>query len=579
MPIRQKLTTSKPVPETSIIETTSRPTLQITFSDGRVFEGPKGATIESFTKVAYPEDNPPIIACMVNNQMRELTYHAFTDLKVTPITLAESDGLRIYRRSLSLLLTTAAEELFPNIRIIIGYGLNFGAFYFEIINHPPLNNAELAKLKEKMKALVEADLAIEKERVPLPEAEEYFKEKDWQDKLRLLQTRRKDYLTLYTINNTSDYMQGYMVPSTGYLKLFDVIPYGDGYALQYPRPRNYNGLLPPVTYPKLVAVFNEHRDWMQALDVYDVGKLNTIIQDDKIRELVLVSEALHEQRVSQIAMLIYSLGSEVRLVSIAGPSSSGKTTFSKRLAIQLRTHGLRLMTISLDNFIVNRTETPRDKDGDYDYESLYSLDLDLFNKVLLGLINGHSVTLPTYNFFTGEREWGETISVADDYIFIIEGIHGLNPELVSQIPDEQIFRIYVSALTQLNIDHHNRVPTTDTRLLRRIVRDAAHRGYTAKDTILRWPKVRSGEQKWIFPYQENADVLFNSALVYEMATLKPLAEPLLLQVEQGKPGYQEVKRLLSLMQWFDPLTNYDIVPDNSILREFIGGSILRDYTP
>ena len=561
-----------------IKEASPRRAVQITLPDGRTFEGPKGTIIEDFLKAAYPENNPPIIACSVNSQIRELTYHAYTDLEIEPIMLNQSDGLRIYRRSLSLLLVAACEELFPGMRIFINYGLNFGAFYFEVGNHPPFSQDELHRLKTRMQELVADDLPITKERVPLEEASQYFAEKRWRDKLRLLQTRSKDYLVLYTLHQTRDYMQGYMVPSTGYLKWFDLSHYGDGYVLQYPLRSSYNTLKQPVDYPKLVAVFNEYRDWMQALEVYDVGRLNIIHRTDKMRELILVAEALHEQRISQIATLIASIRNRVRLIFISGPSSSGKTTFSKRLAIQLRAIGLRLMTIGLDDFIVNREETPRDAEGDYDYESLYSLDLPLFNQVITGLVAGQSVTLPHYNFYSGKREWGKTISVEDDTIFIVEGIHGLNPKLITGIPKEQIFRTYVSALTQLNLDHHNRIPTTDVRLLRRIVRDAAHRGYNAADTILRWPKVRQGEHTWIFPYQENADVLFNSALVYEVAVLKPLAEPLLLQIESGKPAHREAKRLLSFLQWFAPLES-DIIPDNSILREFIGGSILRDYTP
>jgi uridine kinase len=373
-------------------------------------------------------------------------------------------------------------------------------------------------------------------------------------------------------------MQGYMAPSTGYLNTFDLNHYGDGYVLQYPLRTSYTAILPPVEYPKLVAVFNEYRDWMQALDVYDVGKMNSIVHTARMREIILISEALHEQRVAHIATTIAQQPDKARLILISGPSSSGKTTFAKRLAIQLKAVGLQLMAISLDNFFVNRTETPRDEEGDYDYESLYALDLKLFNDVMLKLLNGEAVTLPEYNFLTGQREQGDTISVGPEYLFIIEGIHGLNPELVARLPGEQIFRIYVSALTQLNLDHHNRVATTDTRLLRRIVRDAAHRGYTASDTINRWPKVRHGESTWIFPYQENADILFNSALVYELAAIKLLAEPHLLQIEPGKPGHSEAKRLLSFLQWFEPL-EADSIPDNSILREFIGGSILRDYTP
>jgi uridine kinase len=565
--------------EIKIIETTARTTVQITCPDNRVFEGPKGAPIEAFVRAAYPENTPPIIACMVNNQIRELTYHALTDLTVEPITLAQSDGLRIYRRSLSLLLVAAAEELFPGIRIIIGYGLNFGAFYFEIDNHAPLTQKDLSRLKNRMQELVDNDLPIHKERMPVEEASQYFAQKGWHDKIRLLQTRHKDYLTLYTLHTTKDYMQGYMVPSTGYLKLFDVTHYGDGYVLQYPLRTQYDALQAPVAYPKLVAVFDEYRDWMRALDVYDVGKLNVICNTPKMQELILVSEALHEQRIAQIATTIDQKRDQIRLISVSGPSSSGKTTFAKRLAIQLRAHGRRLMTLSLDNFFINRQETPRDEEGDYDYESLYALDLQLFNSILSKLIKGQEATLPKYNFYTGMRELGETLSISQDTLIIVEGIHGLNPELVTAISQQQIFRVYVSALTQLNLDHHNRVPTTDTRLLRRIVRDAAHRGYIAADTITRWPKVRRGEHKWIFPYQENADILFNSALVYELAVLKPLAEPLLLQIEPGRPPHREAKRLLSFLQWFQPLQNNDVIPDNSILREFMGGSILRDYTP
>lgn len=573
---RQTITPVQPGP---IKETSERPTAQVKFADGRIFEGVKGTVLEEFVKAAYPNPQPPIMACMVNKQMRELTYHVMTDLEVTPITLANSDGTRIYRRSLSLLLIAAAEELFPGMEIMIDYGLNFGAFYVEIDNHPPLTPADMARLKMRMRELVEADLPIVKERISLPEAEAYFKEKKWEDKLRLLKARRKDYLTLYAINSTRDYMQGYMLPSTGYLKWFDFAAYDGGYVLQYPLSASWDMILPPVEYPKLVAVFNEYRHWMEALEVYDVGKLNAIVNTDKIRELILVSEALHEQRIARIATEIAGRRDAIRLVSISGPSSSGKTTFSKRLAIQLRSNGLRLMTIGLDDFIVNRKDTPLDKDGDYDYESLYSLDLELFNKNLLKLMQGETVTMPRYNFLTGEREWGETITAPAHTIFIIEGIHGLNPELVSEIPPEWIFRVYVSAITQLNLDDHNRVATTDTRLVRRMVRDAAQRGYSAADTILRWPKVREGEHTWIFPYQENADVLFNSALVYELAVLKPQAEPLLLQIEPGGPAHQEAKRLLSFLQWFEPLLNQDFIPDNSILREFIGGSILKDYTP
>jgi len=325
-----------------------------------------------------------------------------------------------------------------------------------------------------------------------------------------------------------------------------------------------------------VAVFDEYRDWMAMLGVRDVGTLNQMIDHEHMVQTILVSEALQEQRIAQIATQLTSLHHHVRLVLISGPSSSGKTTFSKRLAIQLLAHGIKPLALGLDDFIVERENTPRDEEGDYDYEHLLALNLELFNKTLLGLMQGEEVTLPHYDFLTGTSAWGETISISTDHMIIVEGIHGMNPDLVPHIPPDKIFRIYVSALTQLNLDRHNRIATTDTRLLRRIIRDASHRGYTAQDTIMRWPKVRKGEYTWIFPYQENADIMFNSALVYELAVMKPLAEPLLLQIEPGKPAHVEAKRLLSFLQWFESCPP-DLVPDNSLLREFIGGSVLRNY--
>ncbi len=560
----------------NIWPTQPRTTAQIKFSDGQILEGILGSTIEDFVKAGNFPAEPPPMACLVNGQLRELTYHAHNDLRVCVLTLADSDGMRVYRRSLALLLIAAADELFPEAKINIEYGLNFGALYCEVEGRPPFTETDLKRIEARMCELVEADLPIYKERISIKQAEELFKARGADDKLRLLRARRKPYLTIYSLNNYRDYMYGYMVPSTGYLKLFSVDPYTNGFVLRYPRNSEPDELQPLVEYPKLVNIFDEYGEWLARLGIQDVGALNEVVKSSKLLETILVAEALHELRIAQIATLITSLHPGVRLVLISGPSSSGKTTFSKRLAIQLLAHGIKPMALGLDDFIVERKYTPQDEEGDYDYESLYALDLELFNDTLLRLMAGEEVTLPHYNFLTGGREQGETIAGGQDHILIVEGIHGLNPELVSHIPPETTFRVYVSALTQLNLDRHNRVATTDTRLLRRIVRDAQTRGYTAKDTIARWPKVRRGEHKWIFSYQENADVMFNSALAYELAVLKPLAEPLLLQIEPGKPEHVEAKRLLSFLQWFEPCPP-DLVPDNSLLREFIGGSILKDY--
>lgn len=557
--------------------TEPRTTAQVKFSDGQVLEGLLGSTVEEFIKAGnFTLDSLPM-ACLVNGQLRELTYHADRDLRVRILTLADGDGMRVYRRSLSLLLIAVADELFPEAKINIEYGLNFGALYCEVEGRPPFSETELKQIEARMRQLVEANLPIHKERISIKEAEKLFKARGADDKLRLLRARHKPYLTIYSLSHYRDYLHGYMVPSTGYLKTFAVEPYSDGFMLRYPRSSHPDELQSVVEYPGLVNVFDEYGNWMTKLGIRDVGALNeVIVSGHKLVETILVAEALHEQRISQIATLITSLHPRVRLVLISGPSSSGKTTFSKRLAIQLLAHGIRPVAIGLDDFIVERKDTPRDEEGDYDYESLYATDLELFNDTLLRLMRGEEVTLPHYNFFTGGREQGETLAISEEHIIIVEGIHGLNPDLVPHIPPEKMFRIYVSALTQLNLDRHNRVATTDTRLLRRIIRDAQTRGYTARDTINRWPKVRRGEHRWIFPYQENADVMFNSALAYELAVIKPIAEPLLLQIEARKPEHVEAKRLLSFLQWFEPCTP-DFVPDNSLLREFVGASILKDY--
>jgi uridine kinase len=363
-----------------------------------------------------------------------------------------------------------------------------------------------------------------------------------------------------------------MVPSTGYLRWFALRPYPPGFVLQFPQRAAPTRLQPFQDYPKLVAVFREYSEWMRLMSVEDVGGLNEAIANNRAREVILVSEALHEQRIAQIVQEVKTRQPPVRLVLIAGPSSSGKTTFARRLSIQLLANGIRPFALGLDDYFVDRDRTPKDEEGNYDYEALEAVDLELFNEQLLRLMSGQAVQLPVYNFRTGQREWGPTIRLTQEHVIVIEGIHGLNPALVPHIPRDCIYRVYVSALTQLNLDQHNRVPTTDTRLIRRIVRDATARGYSAQDTIRRWESVRRGEGRYIFPYQEHADVMFNSALLYELAVLRPLAEPLLLQIEPRTEEYIEARRLLAFLHWFLPVST-EWVPDNSILREFIGGSI------
>jgi len=558
--------------------TKPRETAQVRFPDGRTFEGPVGTPLEEYIKTALSDSSVPFIAALVNGKLRELTYQIWSDARVDPVFLSNSDGVRIYRRSLSFLLVTVVRELFPEAQIFVDHTLPFGGFFCQVRGRAPFSVEELAQIEARMREIVAEDAPITRERVPLDEVIEIFRARGEEEKVQLLTRRKKDYLTLYNLRGSRDYFHGYMVPSTGYLRYFALHPWPPGFVLQYPRRHRPTELLPVLDYPQLTAIFREYGEWLRLLGVESVSGLNEAIANGRIREIILVSEALHEQRIAQIADQIARRRNKVRLVLIAGPSAAGKTTFSKRISVQLLAHGIRPFPLELDNYFVDREKTPRDEYGHYDFEALEALDLPLFNQHLLAFMHGEEVQIPRFNFNTGRREKGEVVQLGPDHIIIVEGIHGMNPRLAAAVPQECTFRIYVSALTQLNIDRHNRVPTTDTRLVRRILRDATYRGYTAEETLNRWESVRRGEKRYIFPYQEHADVVFNSALVYELAVLKPLAEPLLLQVEPSSPRRVEAKRLLAFLQWFEPCVP-DLVPDNSILREFIGGSILRDYVP
>jgi uridine kinase len=476
-------------------------------------------------------------------------------------------------------MVVAAHHLFPGVEIFVDHSLPFGGYFCELHNREPFTKIELANLKLEMQRMIEANIPIVREnKVPLEEVLSIFRERGEFDKVGVFQgrDRSKAYLRLYSLNGYRDYFHGYMVASTGYLRIFDLEHWDDGFILQFPRRHEPNRLQIPVRSPQLKTVFREYGHWLRLLGTEDVGGLNRAIQNKKIREVVLVAEALHEHRIADIAHRIWEKRDRVRLVLIAGPSSSGKTTFSKRLAVQLLAHGLRPFALELDNYFVNREDTPRDENGEYDFEALEALELSMFNTHLNALMRGDEVQLPNFNFYTGKRESGKIARLTADQVIIVEGIHGLNPQLVYNVPDATLFRVYVSALTQLNLDRHNRVPTTDTRLIRRITRDARTRGYTAMETIQRWESVRRGEKRHIFPHQEYADLMFNSALVYELSVLKPLAEPLLMQVDRNSRQWVEANRLLTFLQWFQPL-DASIVPENSILREFVGKLALEEF--
>ncbi len=551
---------------------TPRPEVEIHLTDGRVLSGPRGAQVGDFLRTL--EFSVPIVAADVDSELRELTYPIQMDANVRPISMAEPDGALIYRRSLNFLLEMAFNDLFPKAKLRIDHSISFGGYYCQITGRAPLTEAELAAVKAHMHDLIASDLPFERKEVPLREAIDYFRSIGYEDKVHLLNYRRKDYLTLYRLGERMDYHHGYMVPSTGYLKYFDLYGSNGGFTLRFPRRHSPTQLEPIVPYPQLLAAFRQYGDWLIHLGIDNVGALNDAIRGGRVHEVVLVSEALHEQNVAEIARKIAAR--KPQIVLIAGPTSSGKTTFSRRLTIQLLALGISPYPLELDNYFLSRADTPAGEDGQPDFEALEALNLSLLAEHLEQLLAGKKVQLPRYNFESGKPEAGGFVQIRKGQPIIMEGIHGLDPQLLPPKLGGRGFKIYVSALTQLNLDRHNRVSTTDTRLLRRIVRDARERGYSAKDTISRWESVRRGEKKYIFPYQENADVMFNSALVYELSALLPLAEPLLRQVPHGIPEYIEAKRLLTFLEWFLPI-EADLIPENSIVREFIGGSILREF--
>jgi uridine kinase len=562
----------------TIVQAPVRQAVQARFVDGRAFDGPLGSTVESFMEAAAPKTAGRVVAALVNGHLRELSHRLENDATLIPVNTTDSDGVRIYRRSLSFLMIAAAAEVLPGQTITVHHSMPFGGYYCEREDRARLTDVELNRLRDRMRQLVDANLPISQVRMPLEEALQLFRQNGDVEKAQLFARRRKDYLTVYELNGVRDYFHGFMVPRTGYLDLFDLRHYHDGFILQFPRRHEPDCLQPFEDEPRLAKVFRDYSSWLRVMGVPSVTALNQAIGDGRTKEVILVAEALHERQLTAIASEIARRRPALKIVLISGPTSAGKTTFSKRLAIQLMAQGIYPVAIGMDNYFVNRDDTPRDAQGNFDFEALEAVDVALFSAHLKALMLGELIEQPRYNFRTGMREAGSPLAIGDDHVILIEGIHGLNPRLVEDIPAEAMYRIFISAFTQLNLDRHNRVPTTDTRLLRRIVRDAAHRGYSAADTIRRWPSVRRGEKQHIFPYQNNADVFFNSALVYELSALKPLAQPLLLQVEPGTPERVEANRLLAFLQWFDPIIG-DTIPNDSILREFVGGSILENFEP
>jgi len=514
----------------------------------------------------------PILGARVNNKLVELAYRVYNPKFIEFIDITNIDGHRMYQRSLSFLLMKAVRDLYPNANLKIEHSISKG-FYCELLKVPPLNPENVLKIADRMRQIVKSNLDFKRNQFPTEEAIVKFEESELHEKAKLFRTRSTLYTSVYCLDDQIDYFYGFLVPSTGYLDVFDLIPYYDGMLLRFPSRNKPTELGEVVEQYKLFEIFQEFKDWSEILEVSTIGSINQAVQNGRNSELIKVSEALHEKKVVQIADLIQKKKS-AKLVLIAGPSSSGKTTFSKRLAIHLKVLGINSFPVSIDNFFVDREKTPLDKNGEFDFESLYALDLKLFNKTINSLIEGKPTKIPSFNFHEGKNFFPDqdAVTLSPDSVLIVEGIHGLNPELTKQINDKYKFKVYVSALTQLGIDWHNRIPTTDNRLIRRMVRDYQYRGYSPEETIKRWPSVRRGEEKNIFPYQEEADVMFNSALLYELSLLKKYAEPLLKKVPETEYVYSEAKRLLKFLSYFVDSDDEDEIPPTSIIREFLSGS-------
>lgn len=518
----------------------------------------------------------PVMAARVNYKVEDLNFVVYKPKDIEFIDSGTPSGMRVYVRTLSMVLSKAISELFPKAILQIEHPISKG-YYCELDNmDQPVTPEVIAQIKERVNLIISQGKRIVCEEKQTKEVKELFVNKAHQnDKIALFETLGNPYFRFFRIDDYIDYYNGVLLPSTDYLGIFDLINYYDGLLLRIPRRENPDELEDAVLSPKMYDIFKEYVGWNKIMKINNVGEFNIACRNNQSFNMIKVSEALHEKKVASIADMISQRAERVKFVLISGPSSSGKTTFSKRLSIQLIVSGLKPVVLSLDNYFVNRNDTPRDENGDWDFEHLHALDLALFNQNIKQLFIGEEIEIPSFNFEDGKRYYkGEKLKLNGDSILILEGIHALNPELVKEIPTETTFKIYVSALTTISIDNHNWIPTTDTRLLRRIIRDYRFRNYSARETIARWPSVRRGEEKWIFPFQENADVLFNSALLFELAVLKRHAEPILAEVPKYCDEYTETHRLIKFLNYFVPILDREI-PPTSLLREFVGGSSFR----
>jgi uridine kinase len=533
---------------------------------------PLGVSLEEIKDDFAVKLDNPILGALVNNKVKELSFVFVKNKKVEFIDYSHPDGMRLYVRSLFFVLYAAVREVFPQVKLKMMHGISRG-YYCELAGlERPITDSDIFAIKSEMQQLVHQDIPFEKIGLPTEEAVEICNRQNLRYKAKLFAQQGAMFTYVYFMGEKANFFYGHQVPSTGYLQVFDLVSYYDGMLLRIPNPAKFNELQPYSKNDKLFGVFQEHKDWAEILNVPNVANLNENTLNGTSGDIIKISEALHEKKIAEIANLIYDRRDKVKIVLIAGPSASGKTTFSKRLMVQLAVNGLKPTMISLDDYFVDREKTPKDENGEYDFEAIEAIDVEYFNQQLVQLFNGEIIELPKFNFTAGRKfPSGKKLQLGHNSILVVEGIHGMNPDLIPHIKPENSFRIFLSALTQISIDDQNHISTTDNRMIRRMIRDSKYRNYSAQDTIRRWPSVRAGEDKNIFPYQENADIMFNSALIYELAVLKKYADPLLKSVTESQQEFSESNRLLKFLSYFKTIDELEI-PPTSLIREFLGGS-------
>ena len=535
-------------------------------------EYPLGVTLQEIADDMKITANFPICGALVNNKVRELAFCVVKPKNIRFIDYAHPDGQRMYIRSLFFLMYVAVKELYPELHLKIDHAISRG-YYCEFEGlETEFNKDYVVEIKKRMEELVLCDLPFIRLGKQLDKILVEYKENGLEDKIRLYADSGWLYAYVYYLKGHPNYFHGHLLPTTSFLKKFDLEQFNGGMLLRLPSDESFSQLRDFVRQDKLFGIFHEHKEWAEILGVDDIGRLNLIVNQGRAGEIIKISEALHEKKIANIATTISERQPKVKLVLIAGPSSSGKTTFTKRMAVQLAVCGINSRMISLDNYFVDREHTPRDANGNFNFEALEAIDIQFFNQQLLDIVSGKAVEIPKFNFTTGNRSFnGDIIQLTEKEVLIIEGIHGLNPDLLPMIDPAITFKVFVSALTSISIDDLNPISTTDNRLIRRMIRDAKYRGYSALETFRRWPSVRKGEEFNIFPHQENADLMFNSALLYELGVLKKYAEPLLKSVPENQPEFSESLRLLKFLGYFKTIDDTEI-PPTSLIREFLGGS-------